>query len=703
MHESELLIKHRTAGGGSLIILPQEKPTNLDLTHYKLSKTARQTVEALLTSGSLADEQGLISVQEFAVHSGEILHTVRNRLRTLRAKGLLQPIPFKFQDGTSLPRITCDVLVIKTHEEYVKRTAGEVSESPKANDKLPTTNNLTTQREKNKNMLADKGVNLPKFSKGNTPAVLRHLGNNPVEQLINTSNRKKGRSAVENKVADSEQAREIFVKAATGTKKIITRVRSFMNIMDGEDLQVLYATYALVYNYHRNELEKHRKKGTSPKNLTPIHIDQIIDMIGRSRGGPNRMHVRDCLQAIIDTEYDLHGLAEVELEDITLHGYARHSFRNFSYLTPLTETEPEIDSDTGRVVFGLDATIYLVSLPENVFNLIMKEDQLFAFPEKSLAVPAILFTLYLRFRALCHHGDLTETLKNVYKQMSGGKTDLNSFKKTLKSAFRGLDKKKLNDPHLRHEYIEKLDEVHFNLWGYRGRISFKEEYLKVQCNVEEMLKCCKATNESSPTINNLMSELYQVEHLNKRISRQMSSVVPRRFKKFSVIYGKKQDTIELCKYVPREEKDLVVDRLCSEYQLNSMAVEVQVDSDIDSIQGLIINDSELSKRDFDFLLESIGIDSNRIELLDLIQRLNRRTSLHDEIHQIVFDGVEPSLKLIRILKDIEDDLSQNVSSEFRQPEVKLGNGKFDDQQSSARRLKDVIIEDAEYSPTSPRE
>ncbi|WP_432579708.1 replication initiator protein RctB domain-containing protein [Vibrio sinus] len=691
MHESKLIIKNRTAGGGSLILLPQDIPANIDLTHYKLSKSARQTVNSLLASSALADDQGLVSVQEFAAQSGEILHTVRNRLRTLRSKGLLQSVPFQFSDGSSLPRITCDVLLIESHEDYLSRTVDHTDDSSKTH-KIATTinNNLTTQREKNRNMLAEKGFNLPKFSKGNTPAVLRHLGNNPVEQLINTSNRKKGRSAITNKVADAEQAREIFVKASTGTKKIITRVRSFMNIMDGEDLQVLYATYALVYNYHRNELEKHRKNGTSPKNLTPIHIDQIIDMIGRSRGGPNRMHVRDCLQAIIDTEYDLHGLAEVELDDITLHGYARHSFRNFSYLTPLTETEPEIDPDTGRVVFGLDATIYLVSLPNNVFDLIMKEDQLFAFPEKSLAVPAILFTLYLRFRALCHHGDLTETLKNMYRQMSGGKTDLGSFKKALKSAFRSLDKKKLNDPHLRHEYVDELNEIHFNLWGYRGRISFKEEYLKVTCHVEEMLKCCKATSENSPIVNNIMSELYQVEHLNKRISRQMSSVVSRRFKKFSVIYGKKQNTIELCKYVSKEEKEFVVDRLCSEYQLNSMAVEVQIDSDIDAIQGLVINNSELSKEHFDFLLESIGINPNTLEVLDLIQRINRRTSLHTEIHRVVFDRAEASMKLIRTLKEIEEDLqsARGINQEYLQKEPS-GNSRSLDNNSS--------IEDADYS------
>ncbi|MCL9783713.1 DUF3346 domain-containing protein [Vibrio sp. S4M6] len=686
-----MIIKNRTAGGGSLILLPQDIPANIDLTHYKLSKSARQTVNSLLASSALADDQGLVSVQEFAAQSGEILHTVRNRLRTLRSKGLLQSVPFQFSDGSSLPRITCDVLLIESHEDYLSRTVDHTDDSSKTH-KIATTinNNLTTQREKNRNMLAEKGFNLPKFSKGNTPAVLRHLGNNPVEQLINTSNRKKGRSAITNKVADAEQAREIFVKASTGTKKIITRVRSFMNIMDGEDLQVLYATYALVYNYHRNELEKHRKNGTSPKNLTPIHIDQIIDMIGRSRGGPNRMHVRDCLQAIIDTEYDLHGLAEVELDDITLHGYARHSFRNFSYLTPLTETEPEIDPDTGRVVFGLDATIYLVSLPNNVFDLIMKEDQLFAFPEKSLAVPAILFTLYLRFRALCHHGDLTETLKNMYRQMSGGKTDLGSFKKALKSAFRSLDKKKLNDPHLRHEYVDELNEIHFNLWGYRGRISFKEEYLKVTCHVEEMLKCCKATSENSPIVNNIMSELYQVEHLNKRISRQMSSVVSRRFKKFSVIYGKKQNTIELCKYVSKEEKEFVVDRLCSEYQLNSMAVEVQIDSDIDAIQGLVINNSELSKEHFDFLLESIGINPNTLEVLDLIQRINRRTSLHTEIHRVVFDRAEASMKLIRTLKEIEEDLqsARGINQEYLQKEPS-GNSRSLDNNSS--------IEDADYS------
>lgn len=130
------------------------------------------------------------------------------------------------------------------------------------------------------------------------------------------------------------------------------------------------------------------------------------------------MWVRDCLQAISDTVFDLHGLSEIELGDSTLHGYARHSYRCFEQMSPLVEKDAEIDQETKKVVFGEDATIFLIKLPDNVFSSLIEGERSFLFPTESLRAPAILFSLYLRFRARCRP-HYEEYLRGIFKKLRG--------------------------------------------------------------------------------------------------------------------------------------------------------------------------------------------------------------------------------------------------------------------------------------------
>lgn len=667
MNIEKMILDNRTVTDGSLLLIPKDCPENPDLEHYLLTTKQKETILNIISVAHLSDYNNIISIKEIAAALGLKDQTFRNRLRSIREKnnGLLNTLPFGFSDGSYHPKVHLEKLSILSKEDFFLRNPSNPATSSAEKVVVRSNSNALLDRNRtNKANLQKHGMSLPNVN-ANLP-VVRHMGNSPIEQLVNDKVRRKGKYADPNRPADKEQGKEFTIRTRDGrNKKILTRISSRRDILDPEDLQVLYAVYSLIYAYHRDKIKHHIKAGTLPKNLTPVSISHIVKMIGRGKGGGNFDFVRDCLQAIKDTSYDFLGLADIELDDYRLLGYAEMTYKNFTQCIPLTDKGPEIDKETDKIVFGKDATVYVIELPDHIFKQLITETTLFSFPKNGLAVPAILFSIYLKFRSLVKGNEKKSfTLRQISRQMNGHKDNVDRLIKSIKAASGALLRKKLQDDHFLFNFDKVLNEVSFNLWGYHGVISFKEEFLTVTCHEDEMLHCCGASPDmNSPLIVNEVAELYHTENFNKMISKKMASVVPRRFKKFSIIYGEGHNTFELHKYIDTETIDALITRLAVTYGCNDAGVAVQVETDIKSIEYFTLFDKELDSDTFENLLNKFNLSiATTPYLIDLILRLNRRYSIHEELFNVAFNGIEPTMKLQRTIYDINELLKKSYYS-----------------------------------------
>ncbi|USD59066.1 DUF3346 domain-containing protein [Vibrio sp. SCSIO 43140] len=703
--EQEIIIVDHQPSDGSLVVLDLSKiPTfykELDLQRLGFNVSNREMLTCLFSF--IKDSNvTIVSIQEMVAQTGWPLQTVRNRVRSLRSKSLLTKFPFKYRDGSKTPpKAVCEVLDLNAYlDNHAVPLIAENTD--KAN------NALLAARNRNTRLLAVHELDsLPKVSKDNLPTVVRHLGNHPVEQLVKPVARRKGKSAPTNKSPDREQARHFYVSNAEGnTVKVPCKIRSYMNIMDHEDLQVLYACYTLIFQYHKKALPKHRQNGTLPKNLTPVHIHSISAMIGRARSGPNNAVIRDCLYAIDDTQFDFHGLAEVELADSTLHGYAKMEYKNFKYFTPLTDKQAEID-DKQQLRFGDDATIYLISLPDTVFEALMEEDQVFAFPESALTVPPIVFSLYLRFRARCKgpKQKYDTPLSSLHSSMTGAshKSKFTHFKHLLKSSFELLMVKDTfrNKEGLEFKYSEDSQEYTFNLWGYHGRLSFKEDYLTVTCDLEEMLKYCKAgtgDNSGSPVIDNEISELY-ADTLNKKISRQFGKFVDRKFKKYSVVYPLSNSTsknFELSKYTSDDDIEMIANYFGKLTNKLYASVEVQIRAELEMIKGLELCGEELTSQQFSDLMDALDIDLFSINEVDIIHRFSRNTRYHEELLSVA-KGATPSLQIMTRINALIESIAKSNNRSLTPMELLDSNLRLELKSMGSQQADTFGIEDANFT------
>lgn len=231
-------------------------------------------------------------------------------------------------------------------------------------------------------------------------------------------------------------------------------------------------------------------------------------------------------------------------------------------------------------------------------------------------------------------------------------------------SFRALDRKSIDSDHLQYNYDDDRDRLTFNLWGYHGFIDLREDLISVTVHETEMLACCGSRNPNAgPTRANDLSVLYVNDNINKRISRQLSSIIPRRYKKFSVIYTNNGDSeFELHKYVNADNIADVVDNLTRAYNVEALAVEIQIQTDLDGIEGLAFNNHSLTSADFEWMNSQLNIiPMPMLHTIEFIRRLSRRVTLHDELYDVVFNNAAPSDKLIRTVSEIVASVNNSGS------------------------------------------
>lgn len=589
------------------------------------SKTVKPTIQAINDAQTFADTEHTVSTSVIAEILKITMKALNDRIRLLRKLDLLTEIPFIFiGKHPAKRRVLCFSIIIDT--PLVNKANTMISEA------TVDMNALSKKRENSRRTY--KALELSQRPNVSQPPshVIRQSDTFLIEQL-----------AVNGKDPRNPLAKTFYVMAEDGkSHPVIAKIQSFSRILDSDDLQVLFATYTLIYLYHEKAISDHMISRSKPRNLTPVYVDDILRIQQRALGGESRRSTRESLRAIRDTEYDLYGLTNIRTNNDIVANYAERRFRNFTQCSALSEHAPEVTPDGENVVFGENAMIYLIELPDHIFKSLLYNKTLFVFPTASLSVPSIIFMLYLRLRSKCR-SDYDELLKNLNHAIAPSRR-YSDFKKSLVAAMKKLNKFK--DPYLFAHYRDDENDVVFNLWGYHGRLSLKENYLTVKANQKEIIEACGLdfSTQASPTKrNDIYLNFLPLIKVDKVLPKNLQRIIQRDMTKYTVQYQNpknKNETHIITAYSNTLNISQAVEMLSEAYGLDIALIEEKVKQDIEAISKFIVNDHKISYDDYVTL--KLVTNAPNLSGEDFIRAFFRRRTMFDELHSIVALDAVPS-------------------------------------------------------------
>lgn len=650
---TELIFHNRTKAEGKFLYFPQEVlDIDSEIDTSSLSKVQLDTLKCISYAFQMKDAENSFSISDLADHFDIVLDTFRNRIRGLEKLGLLEPIPFRFGNGDKGGKVTCITFTTGSNSTEANSKKSQPIARSSISDKSTNAALIASKRKASSELCAGYGLAIPpkQVLDQSEKQIIRPKGSFPIEQIVPPG-----------KVSKKSIANSFKVVTENGTVDCKVRVFSDSRIMHASDLQNLLGVYTLIYNYHEWMLDSYRTEHQFPLNQTPVSLNHLLRIRGMAPNGKARERMRESIGAIYDTTFDLFDLANLAFIDDTLEPYVRQRYKCFEQCTPLVNTgttgAPRIEGD--RVIFGENASLFLISLPEHIFKSLLSSNYVFAFPPSSLSSPALIFSLYLRFRSRItsnkqskdNNATYVENLKKTYSDM-GATSTFGNFKTTLVGNLKQMNK--ANDEHCTSSLDEDNQVIYFNLWGYHGSLDLIDLTLSVDCHLEEMLHCCNVTSSSMkrPTAQNkLTAGLSFHEKMNELIFTDAARVLKPVLRRTTVTYLCVKDRkMVLTKYNSKDEIEFAIKVIAKASTLPIGVVADRVSSDLKGLRGLYIGDEnrELNHDDMDTLLLLCGLKYKFVNIVDLIHSLNKMTSIHRDIEDVVWNGKSPSSKLLQV-------------------------------------------------------
>ncbi len=634
MSNEKLVVVEYSAEDGSLIYIPQSvSKKSIDDSFSKLSKLERSTLEFIIDNQSKVNSQGLISVRELGDLLGLKDHTFRSRIRNLNTKRYLNKVTFSYADESTHSKVACFKL------------------DPAPSKQLPAINPPAIAKKTvpgwKKALVRSGFAPIPQVTSANTP-VLRHAEQTlqaAVEQVVNQNQRVRGRAIAH----DIENASGFKRPFLLNGQKMDTLVSSKTHIMDFADLQVLYAIHTLIHKYHRENVLS--GDVAAVRNLTPIYINDVLKVLQRSKTGPNFQYVRDCLYAIKDTSFDFSSIRNIPVSDGNLYGEIKGEYKNFTYFSPFHAAGSK-GNTLAKNHLECNASVYLISVPDLIFKSLTRGERLFSFPTKVLSVPSIFFAVYLRCRVLgigesVYREELSRTFSSLNKVYS----------RELSKALSMLRTRKIDDEHFSVSYNEEKRTYSMSMWGYSVTLDLVNETMVAMCDVPLMLKCSNADNENAPTVFNDMALLTQeYDALGKPYTFRKLMGIKSLFRQHTVCFHVSDhagETVhELTLYCDEDDISSIANLISVKSLCTVSEARNYVKHQLERTIPVTVNDVELSKNDFDYLLSL----ANKTHIDDwtrciVIRRLRRRKSIHADVANFVEGNDAASEVLISSIKE----------------------------------------------------
>ncbi|MGF1909434.1 DUF3346 domain-containing protein [Vibrio kasasachensis] len=608
---------------------------------YQHFKGVTKSIVELLNLISLRgfrSKDGLVSTTELIeATDGQITRAaIQQRLRAAVSVGLFDQIPVKFEEGLA-GKTMLHKFVNPSKLISALGATSLVTESVKQTEKKKRSKALA-QTQVNKRLLNEYGLNTPPAMK------------DEADQFVVSPTNWAG---IIDQALAPPRTRKSYQKSMvsiSGTRAVI-ETRSSKNIMTVDDLMTLFALFTLTVQYHDHHQHQYQLDAKHVPNKTPLYITDILSLRGKKDSGPARDSIRDSIDRIEFTDFQLHELTGRWLSENMPEGFKSDRFRFIARTITASEEAPTEGAD-GEI--RIKPNLYILVWEPSFYEELLTRDYFFLFPPEILKQHTLVFQLYSYFRSRMSRRHTDVMLLSELNQKLARNIEWRRFSMDL---IREL--KRLSDG-------KGADELFVvNLWGYHLTITtvsekdkIKDYQVDIKCDVEEVLRYSRARTTNAgkrnmaPTLPNpLRNEMVtrqQLDELSQIIDGEFEPIqrkerspkghLGRRVKqrKHLVEINADEITITLSKYTSEEALERSIAALAAMTGHSQGSIREECQELVDKLDWLRVDQTPIPYETLSKMIELYNSQSINKHLS--IERLIAGLAVRRKVCKQVMDG-----------------------------------------------------------------
>ncbi|EGQ9062555.1 DUF3346 domain-containing protein [Vibrio parahaemolyticus] len=608
---------------------------------YQHFKGVTKSILELLNLISLrgfSSKDGLVSTTEIVeATDGQLTRAaLQQRLRAAVNIGLFTQTPVRFEEGLA-GKTMLHKFVNPNQLISVLGATSLVTDKVRQNEKQKRSKALA-QTQVNKRLLNEHGLNTPPMMK------------DEADQFVVSPTNWAG---IIDQALAPPRTRKSYQKSMvsiSGTKAVI-ETRSSKNIMTVDDLMTLFALFTLTVQYHDHHKDQYQMDAAHVPNKTPLYITDILSLRGKKDSGPARDSIRDSIDRIEFTDFQLHELTGRWLSENMPEGFKSDRFRFLARTITASEEAPVEGSD-GEI--RIKPNLYILVWEPSFYEELLTRDYFFLFPPEILKQHTLVFQLYSFFRSRMVRRHTDCMLLSELNQKLARNIEWRRFSMDLIRELKRLSDGKGTD-----------DLFVVNLWGYHLTIETMIENDKVmdyqidiKCDVEEVLRYSRARTTNAgkrnmaPTLPNpLRNEMVtrqQLEALSGIIDGEFEPIqrkapsprgnLGRRVKqrKHLVEINADEITITLSKYTSPEALERSITALSAMTGHSYASIKEECSEYIEKLDWLRVGDEPIP---YETLSKTVELFNTQNEVKHLtIERLIAGLAVRRKVCRQVFDG-----------------------------------------------------------------
>ncbi|MDA9557412.1 DUF3346 domain-containing protein, partial [Vibrio sp.] len=449
----------------------------------------------------------------------------------------------------------------------------------------------------------------------------------------------------------------------SGTKAII-ETRSSKNIMTVDDLMTLFALFTLTVQYHDHHQEGYQLDAKQVPNKTPLYITDILSIRGKKDSGPARDSIRDSIERIEYTDFQLHELTGRWLSDNMPEGFKSDRFRFLARSITASEEAPT-EGDNGEI--RIKPNLYILVWEPSFYEELLTKDYFFLFPPEILKQHTLIFQLYSFFRSRMARRHTDSTLLSELNQKVARNIDWRRFSMDLIRELKKLSEGKGTG-----------DMFVVNLWGYhltlqtileKGKI--KDYHVDIKCDVDEVLRYSRARTTNAgkrnmaPTLPNplrnemvtreKLEELSQIidgefEPIQRKPKAKKGSLGRRvKLKKHLVEINADEITITLSKYTSPEALERGISALSSMTGHSYSSIKTECQELLEKLDWLKVSGDTVPYETLSQIVEMYNLQNEDKHLS--IERLISGLAVRRKVCRQIYEG-HLDESVYRVLDDL---------------------------------------------------
>ncbi|OBT17003.1 translation elongation factor [Vibrio sp. UCD-FRSSP16_10] len=605
----------------------------------------------LISLRGMSSKDGLVSTTELIeATDGQITRAaIQQRLRAAVSIGLFAQTPVRFETGlagkTMLHKFVNPSLLITT-----LGTGSLQTETSKKTAKKKKTQALA-QTHVNKQLLSEHGLNNP-------PAML-----DEADQFVVSPTNWAG---IIDQALAPPRTRKNYQKSMvsiSGTRAII-ETRSSKHIMTVDDLMTLFALFTLTVQYHDHHQDSYHINAQIAPNKTPLYITDILSLRGKKDSGPARDSIRDSIDRIEYTDFQLHELTGQWLSENMPEGFKSDRFRFLARTITASEEAPT-ENEAGEI--KIKPNLYILVWEPSFYEELLTRDYFFLFPPEILRQHTLVFQLYSYFRSRMSRRTNDSMLLSELNQKLARNIEWRRFSMDLLRELKKLSNGKGND----ELFVVNLWGYHLTLTVIEGKGKVKDYQVDIKCNAEEVIRYARArtTNAGKRNMAPTLPNPLRHEMVSKQKLEELAEIIDGEFepiqrkkasprgnlgrrvklRKHLVEINAEEITISLTKYTSPEALERSITALSAMTGHSPVSIREECQELLEKLDWLKVADKVISYEHLSRTIELYNQDSEGVHLS--IERLILGLAVRRKVCRQILEGHYDET-VMRVLREI---------------------------------------------------